>query len=635
MFIKNLKLPILCFLLLLFSAAPLQAQTLSRWALGRPALEIDLPGNPSTGSLSWSERPLYSFFPNSWIAEENGLKVEVSRLYTNNTPEEILEEIGQKINVPLSVIRREEVSGRDSVSHIDSRIMVKVIGKDGEFFTGASWAIKVTFDGNTQLDTAYRIIDSILVEREGTRKWTLRSLGKTSLIAELPYELLRNEKDTDEGLTNRYETNFDGLSVSILDQTAEEGKYFDADKTIKGIIEDNKNSAGITDFKSSYQKTKLGDKSADMITIDFKQGHRSYRIYKFAHIQRNRSVLASIKIDPNRKDNLEAAEKILRSIRLSDVNIYGWISYEVGKKGLYVDLPTPPPPPKQQNAVAVYSIESPLSHIEIRELEVGFPGGHSPDFAAKNYFDIQNALSKTKFDLQGIEKRIVDGLEARLIKATWKNGDITNERQILMILGYEQQWIIDVLAAPQTRDYMERVMQGVRVDIPSNEQFVRQSFGKMGVSFLVDDYGEKLKVNTTAKDKDHDFVSESIGFGPMGNVMVVFHEAITKQPVPASDKLGVLMVESFVEGYSESNGVTVKAVLRDTFDVDIDGIKGRHLIFDFKMDANSNAPSIQGDLILLSQDTKTWTLLVITNYGNGTGALYDRGRILNSLRIGF
>lgn len=635
MCIRKVKFLILCLLLLLFVIAPLQAQTLSRWALGRPSLLVDLPGNPSAGNLNWSARPLYSFFPNSWIAEENGLRVEISRLHTNNTPEEILEEISQKIKVPLSVIRREEVSGRDSVSHIDSRIIVKVIGKDAEFFTGASWAIKVTFDGDTQLDTAYRIIDSIMVEREGTRKWTLRSLGKTSMIAELPYELLPNEKDTDTDLTYRYETNFDGLSVSVLDQSAEEGKYFDSDKTIKGLIDDNKNAPGITDFKSSYQKTKLGDKTADMITMDFKQGHRNYRIYQFAYIQRQRSILASVKIDPTRKDNQEAAEKILRSIRLSDVTIYGWTSYEVGKKGLFVDLPKPPPQPKQQNAVAVYNIESPLSNIEIREVEVGFPGGHSPDFAAKNYFDIQNAISTTKFELNGIEKLLIDGLEARLIKATWKNGNITNQRQILMVLGYETQWIIDVLAAPQTKDYMERVMQSVRIDVPSANHHVRQSFGKMGVSFLVDESEKKLDVKTTPKPNDPVFVSESMGFGHLGYVTVVFYEAISKSPMELSDELGKLMVNSFAEGYSESNGVNLTADLRDKFKVSIDGIEGLHLIFNFKSESISNGPPVQGDLIMLSQDTKTWCLLVITNYGDGKIALYDRGRILNSLRIGY
>ena len=204
-------------------------------------------------------------------AENNGLKVEVARIFTTKTPEEILSDIGGKINVPLSVIRRENVSGRDSVSYIDSRIMVKVIGKDGEFFTGASWAIVVTFDGNTQLDTAYRIIDSILVEREGTRKWTLRSLGETSLIAELPFELLLNESRSEPGFTAHYESNFDGLGVSVVDQTADEGTRFSEDKTIKTLIDGQKNAPGVEQFKSSRRKTKLGEKSAEMITMDFRQ----------------------------------------------------------------------------------------------------------------------------------------------------------------------------------------------------------------------------------------------------------------------------------------------------------------------------------------------------------------------------
>ena len=73
--------------------------------------------------------------------------------------------------------------------------------------------------------------------------------------------------------------------------------------------------------------------------------------------------MASITIDPNKEDNLEAAEKILASIRISDVVIYGWTSYAVGENGLYVDLPKPPSQPKKQNAVTIYDVESPLSYV--------------------------------------------------------------------------------------------------------------------------------------------------------------------------------------------------------------------------------------------------------------------------------
>ena len=226
-------------------------------------------------------------------------------------------------------------------------------------------------------------------------------------------------------------------------------------------------------------------------------------------------------------------------------------------------------------------------------------------------------------------------MEARLIKAEWKNGNITNERQILMILGYEQEWIIDVLAAPQTKDYLERVIQSVRIDLPYSSRYVRQSFGKTGVSFLVDDYGEKISLKTTPSPNNPVVASESMGFGTMGAVSIVVYELTSRKPTGISDELGKTMVESFAEGYSESNGVSVKAVLRDKFDTDVDGIKGRHLIFDFKTATNSKDPPVQGDLILLSDDVRTWSLLVITNYAKGSDARYDRGIILNSLRIGY
>ena len=620
--------------ILLFSSVSVYPQNLSRWALGRPSLLIDLPGKPNASGVAWAERPMYSYFPNAWSAEENGLRVEIARIYTTKTPSEVLAEVGQKIKIPLSVKSSGEISGRETVNYFDLSRMITVIGKDSEFFGGATWVVMATFQGENGLNVAYRVFDSILVEREGGRKWALRSFGNTSLIAELPFEMLPTKRARDTNRMRRYELNFDGMSVTVLNQTADENMFFKPDDVIKKLIEDNRAAPGTTDFTSSVGKTKLGDKTAELITMDFKQGYRNYRIYQLAHIEKHRSLLASIKIDPNRADHQKTAEKILRSLRFSNTSIYGWKSYAVGKNGLFVDLPKPPGAPFQQNAVTVYNIESPLSSVEIRELEVSYTGGHNPDFSAKNYFEIQNALSKIKFELTGIESRLVDGLEARLIKATWKNGKITNQRQILMILGYETQWIVDVIAAPETVDYLDKVMQSVRVEIPAPGNSRRQFFGKTGVSFLADQSEKQIPLKTEEKANDPDFVSEITGFGESGSVMIVFYEATSRTNLPISKDLGVFIVNSFARGFSETNQTKITAALRNDFPAEIDGIEGFHLIFDFKSGNNQNAPPVQGDLIMLSQDKQTVALLVITNYGSGKDALYDRARILNSLRVG-
>jgi hypothetical protein len=59
-----------------------QTAAFSRWALGRPSLLVDMPGDPSGGGVAWAEKPLYSIFPNSWSAEGGGVRIEVARIYT-------------------------------------------------------------------------------------------------------------------------------------------------------------------------------------------------------------------------------------------------------------------------------------------------------------------------------------------------------------------------------------------------------------------------------------------------------------------------------------------------------------------------------------------------------------------------
>ena len=52
---------------------------------------------------------------------------------------------------------------------------------------------------------------------------------------------------------------------------------------------------------------------------------------------------------------------------------------------------------------------------EIRELEVGYPTAHDPNFSAKQYFEFQTAMSPNqKYVLQGIDKLLIDGMNRGL-----------------------------------------------------------------------------------------------------------------------------------------------------------------------------------------------------------------------------
>lgn len=608
------------------------SQDLSRWALGRPSLLIDMPADPAGGGVAWAERPMYSIFPNAWSAEGSGVRIEVARVYTAKGPADLITEIGQKIGTPMQAQGRGELSGREFVNFISATRMAAVIGNDGGVLGGASWIVVATYKGEAAQSIARAIFDSIKVEREGARHWALRSLGPTFLAAEVPFELTPVAKRGDREGARRYETSFDGLEIRVTEETPSPGSVFERETTLKDFIDGDRNRPGVTNFTFTRSKYKLDNREGDLITKDFKRGSRSYRIYEIAFIEKRSAVIASLQIDPNRPDHQQTTERFLRTLKATINPIYGWKTYAIGKDGLYIDLPVAPGPPKQQNAVTIYESNTPLAMTEIRELTVGYPSAHNPDFSAKQYFEMQQALGgNTKFELQGIDKLLIDGLEARLVRATWRNGENVNQRQILTIYGFEKQWIVDMLASKETAAYMERVMQSVRVRVNALN-YTRQSFGTMGVSFLV-----SMKHNARVKEdpNDADFAREESYYDQDGKSMFAVHEiTFRKETVPVTDERGTYFLNSFLKGMGEGAGITLQAKLRDSFPVNIDGVEGRHIICDITA-SNARANSvIQADVIMLKQEKRLWTAIIITNYEGGLDARFDRARIINSMRVG-
>jgi hypothetical protein len=504
------------------------------------------------------------------------------------------------------------------------------MGPDGGVNAAASWIVVATYKDATSRDLAAQLFSSIKVEREGSRHWAIRSLGHTFLAAEMPFDLQPAES-SNAGMT-RYESSFDGMNIQAQIETPEAGNVFNIDSNLKNILEAEKSRPGVTEFTSSASKYKLGSRDGYLVTKQFKRGYRSYRVYEFVFLEKRNAVTATIQIDPNRKDHQDIVERILRTMRDTVNSIQGWNTYAVGKEGLYVDLPAAPKPPRQLNAVTIYEAGLPLATVEIREVPVGFPGAHDPDFSAKQYFEMQTALeSNTKYEMQGIDRLLIDGLEARLVKAKWKQGDRQNFRRILTIYGYGTQWIIDMLATTDTELLMERVMQSVRVRVPTPPAMTRQSFGSMGASIAL---SNRVQPKITESASDPQFAREEIALTQEGsNILAVYEMVFKVDPPPFTKERGTFYFNSFIGGIGKSLNMQITPTLRDAFPINIDGIEGMHLIFDLKSPGLGNAV-VQGDFIMLFQDRKLWTMTLLINYEKGIQARLNRGRILNSLRVG-
>ncbi len=620
----------------IFSATSLWAQdpAISRWALGRPSLLIDLPARPSPGGVPWAEQQAYSYFPNSWSAEGSGVRIEAARLYAKQTPSELLAEISRKLGVQISSSRKGQISGRELALFSNEARTIYAIGHDGGVMGGASWVVVATYRDAAGRSLSQELLDSIKLEREGARNWALRSLGRTFIAAEMPFEVVETSAGAGPNRT-RYEVTFDGMDVSVTNETPGEGRVLDVRTSLSDLVERERTRSGISDFKASREKYKLESREGELVTVDLKRGHRNYRVFKIAFIEAHRGVVVNITIDPNRADHQKTAERIFRSMKPVLNPIYGWKTYAIGNGGFFLDLPLAPNPPVRQNAVLSYLSQSPLAPVEVREVEVGFPGGHNPDLAAKQYFEMQTAMHKdAKYDTPVIEKRLIDGLEARLVKAKWRSGKNENFRQMLLIYGYSRHWIVDMLTSKDTADHMERVIGSVRIKIDFPARFRRQSIGQTGVSFLIGE--QRIKTNVTSNANDPTFAREEIGMAELGSgvILITYEMTLKGENPPLTDEQGTFYFNSFLSGMAGTLGMKLSGKLRDSFEVNIDGVEGRHLIFNLASDKMPATSVVQGDFVLLQQEKRLWTAIVMTNYAAGLEARNTRARILNSFRVG-
>lgn len=610
----------------------ISVQAQSRWALGRPSLLIDLPADPRAESVSWAERSAFSYLPNSWVAEGSGVRFEIARIYTNNSPADVLSEVGRKLNVAMSAQSSGVVSGRKFVNFSNASRMIAVIGADESAPGGTTWVVMAIYNNASGMNLANQLFNSIVVEREGRRNWALRSLGNTFLVAELPYAFSRRVKAGDNDLLHRYELHFDGMDIEVREESPQPNMYFEKDKTIEGLIEDNRSLHGVTDFTFTREPTKLGNKNAEIINMRFKQGYREYLLQKIALIEKQKAVLVSIKIDPKRKDHLQAAEKLFRTLRLSTVTITGWKNYPVGPNGLYMDLPKAPDAPKQVNAVTIYNVSGALSEIEVREIDTSQTTAYLPDFSAKNWLQIQTALTSMKTEAT-IEKRLIDGIEARLIKITHTKDKNTFQRRILMIFAPNNNWIVDVMVANGAEDYFERLLPSIRVQVPS-PRFIRQSFGKLGVSFHVQD--KFVKVESRKPNIPNIENEELATFNHSdGNFFIMYEvTAKTEETNLLTEQNGVDFANKLLGGMMQGQTVKVKANLRDSYPINIDGVEGLHLVFDVNAEGSDKESPMQADFVLLQQGKILWTVFVGTAHSAGGGGRFLRAQVLNKLRVG-
>jgi hypothetical protein len=301
-----------------------------------------------------------------------------------------------------------------------------------------------------------------------------------------------------------------------------------------------------------------------------------------------------------------------------------WKSYPIGTTGLYLDLPKVPEPARIVNGTMTSGFYAGTFAVDVREVETT---AYNPDFASKQMLTILQAWPKHE-NVQGkIEKRMIDGLEARLLRTTHKNGSFFNHRDMLLIYSFDRFWAIDAIAAASERDYIERVIDSAAVRLPLAAGLLRQQVGKLGASLVV---GPKL-LEVTRKDtpKDSLILSDEMVSTSLGAGALVVVEVTYKDESPQLESgVGLAAVGGLLNLLSDGAGVKMTGKLRDSFPVIIDGTDGLHLV----LDVTAGSKTVQGDFLMLREGKRWWTTFVLTDPGREDSRL-ARAQVLNTVRV--
>ena len=208
--------------------------------------------------------------------------------------------------------------------------------------------------------------------------------------------------------------------------------------------------------------------------------------------------------------------------------------------------------------------------VDVREV---MSTAYDPEFASKQMLTILQAWPKHE-NVQGtIEKRMIDGLEARLLRTTHKNGSFLNHRYMLLIYSFDRFWAIDAIAAENESDYIERVIDSAAVRLPVAAGLQRQQIGKLGASLVV---GPKvLEVKRKETPNDSLILSDEMAGTSLGAGALVVVEVTYKDESPQLEpEVGMAAVGGLLNQLSDGAGVKMTGKLRDSFPVNVDGTRG-------------------------------------------------------------
>ena len=595
-----------CFVLFLVACSSVASAQLGRWQLGNPSLILDLPGAPTSGGVAWHSPGTFSILPTSWSGEDPDLRVEVAEVFGSEAMEALANSIGSKFGQTVEGFAKGQISGYPALRFTVAKRPGLAIDAGGR-----TWVILATPKTPAGANMAAQVMRGIAVERSGEKRWVRRSLGNTRMNADLPFELA--SEPSEDPNRSEFELHFDDFRIDASVSQVSEGKVLDYEGTIKTYIEREKQ--GSTDFTSKRERLKRDELDGDLVTLDMKRGTKAYHVVTFFGKDEGGKLL---RMDLSGRQGNAAHDRyiarIVDSLRVSTVNLSGFAPRQVGSEGIWFDATKE----FESTGTDTYGVFGGAFAIDVRITKTDPATGHNPD-QLMSFLEIKLKNAKEGKDFKSEHsKRIIDGMEARLLKVTYKYGGQSNLTMSYALAIFLPGRIVvaEMITVEEQQAYLDRILDTVRVELPAPAGWIRQVAGDSGISILAKKF-ELNRVKATDADKDSVVEITADDTGLMAIISEFKYKASAPEP-------GILMAEMFA-GAAKAIGAKGKITGQRPAEI------GNHSGIIATCEMDTARGMFYGDVVVLRRGAYAWILFTLIN-PTTEGAAAKRAALIASIR---
>lgn len=564
---------------------------LSSWRVGRPSLNLLMPGQVGAGGVEWHATGVWAFGASSWRGEGGDLLVEVSLGGVGRGQGGILAELAGRLGGSVAGVRSGSVSGYPAEwGTVGERRVLAVLAG------GREWVVVASPKTASGRGLAERVIRSVVVERTESPRWVRRDVGGVSLNAVLPYELASDASVDVEAGERAFEVYFDGFSVKASRREPGSGSRFDLDGTMRLNIDSRRQEAGVTNFRSRVDRSRVGDLDVRVARVEFEKNGRKAKTWSLGAVDGGRLLMVNMMADPVRPEHEQWAERILGSLKESRFSYAGFGSRRVDED-LVLDLPGEVKLARSGSGVREYEVFNGWLAGSVRAVDVdeSVPPnmGQLLDFLEVKYRG-QEGIRDYKAERGNL---VVDGVEGRILRTTHRRGNVTNHQQAVALFIPGKTVVVELLTASDQVDALGRILESLRVEVAAPTDWRRQVVGKLGVGLTFVPMGAPQVEGMAAElSESRTWTAEVEG---LLNFVV---EVDYREAPPALSRLLAQTAESIGEGFG--GRMTVLEQMPRSF------AAGEGLHARVKLEADG--VSLPGDVLIVRRGPTVWTLVAVS-----------------------